>query len=344
MIYSFAVKTKSHTIMKKFLLAILLIGGFYTARAQCNELFISEYVEGSNNNKAIELYNPTNAAINFNNNYRLVRWDNGSTTADQNAAKYVNLGVNTIPAYGTFVIVLDKRDPTKTGIDTMVNPALQAKADTFLNPVYATNNTMYFNGDDAMSLQKYNGASWSDIDIFGLIGERPLNGNGTTSPVGGWTATPNYHDGQGTYWSRDHSLIRKSTITQGVSVNPGIAYNIPGDFNPSVQWDSLPVNTFTSLGSHNSSCNPPTSIKQIESGNSIKLFPNPVIAQQVSITSGRGIEKVEIFNTLGQAVFTNKINSLNEVTVNTKDFPAGIYLVGVTTEINGLSYFKIIIQ
>ena len=29
----------------------------------CTDLFISEYIEGSYNNKAIELYNPTNEAI-----------------------------------------------------------------------------------------------------------------------------------------------------------------------------------------------------------------------------------------------------------------------------------------
>ncbi len=29
------------------------------------DIFISEYVEGSSNNKAIELYNPTDTEINF---------------------------------------------------------------------------------------------------------------------------------------------------------------------------------------------------------------------------------------------------------------------------------------
>ena len=35
-----------------------------SAFSQCNDLFISEYVEGSGNNKALEIYNPTNEAIN----------------------------------------------------------------------------------------------------------------------------------------------------------------------------------------------------------------------------------------------------------------------------------------
>jgi hypothetical protein len=31
--------------------------------AQCSDLFISEYVEGSGNNKAIEIYNPSTNSI-----------------------------------------------------------------------------------------------------------------------------------------------------------------------------------------------------------------------------------------------------------------------------------------
>ena len=37
------------------------------ANAQdCTELFISEYVEGSHNNKALEIYNPTDTDIDLN--------------------------------------------------------------------------------------------------------------------------------------------------------------------------------------------------------------------------------------------------------------------------------------
>lgn len=39
----------------------------------CSDLFISEYVEGSYNNKAIEIYNPTNQPVNLS-DYQLVRY------------------------------------------------------------------------------------------------------------------------------------------------------------------------------------------------------------------------------------------------------------------------------
>ena len=53
--------------MKKTLLFIgALTFGANLAQAQtCSEIFISEYVEGSGNDKAIELYNPTANSINL---------------------------------------------------------------------------------------------------------------------------------------------------------------------------------------------------------------------------------------------------------------------------------------
>ena len=48
--------------------------------AQCDELFISEYVEGSGNNKALEIYNPTASAIDLS-GYRIERFSNGSGTS-----------------------------------------------------------------------------------------------------------------------------------------------------------------------------------------------------------------------------------------------------------------------
>ncbi len=49
------------------LLLCLLSTFFITpfALAQPTELFISEYIEGSSNNKAIEIYNGTGAAVNL---------------------------------------------------------------------------------------------------------------------------------------------------------------------------------------------------------------------------------------------------------------------------------------
>ena len=48
---------------------------------ECVEIFISEYVEGWSNNKAIELYNPTDEDVDLS-NYRLERYSNGPSAYD----------------------------------------------------------------------------------------------------------------------------------------------------------------------------------------------------------------------------------------------------------------------
>jgi predicted extracellular nuclease len=86
---------------------LLLIALTYTSAAygQCSDLFISEYVEGNLFNKAIELYNPTPYAIDLS-NYRLIRWDNGSTDADLPGGDGVLNLVGTINAYSTHVMAI----------------------------------------------------------------------------------------------------------------------------------------------------------------------------------------------------------------------------------------------
>ncbi|HAI16606.1 MAG: hypothetical protein CMP05_02565 [Xanthomarina sp.] len=109
----------------------------------CTELFISEYVEGSSNNKYIEIYNPTNSAINLS-GYSLELYSNGSATASSTE----NLS-GTIPAYGTIVYANNL-------------------ATIYAGTVTVTN-VCNFNGDDAIAL--LNGSSY--IDIIGTIGEDP---------------------------------------------------------------------------------------------------------------------------------------------------------------------------
>src|ERR1041384_4153054 len=76
------------TKFSRWLLTFLIITTYYagaTLRVQAarpTELFFSEYVEGSSNNKALELFNGTGAPINLAaNNYSIQFFFNGATTA-----------------------------------------------------------------------------------------------------------------------------------------------------------------------------------------------------------------------------------------------------------------------
>lgn len=115
--------------------------------APCTDLFISEYLEGSGNNKAIEIYNPTASAINLS-DYELRQYNNGDSTFT-----YSLVLSGSIPAYGTYVI--------ENSSETL---GIVANLST-------NSNVMTFNGDDAISLYKISEAK--NIDVIGQIGTDP---------------------------------------------------------------------------------------------------------------------------------------------------------------------------
>jgi hypothetical protein len=274
--------------MKKLLFVLLIIGFTFHLNSQqtfCSELFISEYVEGWSNNKAIEIYNPTSSTIDLS-QYFIASYRNGFDTIT---------GVNSIQLNGfiaphdVYVAVLDKRNPLGTGQEAPVWDSLQARADGFYCPNFADNNAFYWNGNDAIILGK--GVLPSDqsleinslsvigfqiVDVFGKIGENPANATGVSSGQdGAWSTVFPHNSGLGVLVTKDHSLIRKNTVLNGVTANPSF-------FDPLLQYDSIPAVTYIidangdtlfntsgnpiqfgnwfSLGSHNCFC---TSISNI---------------------------------------------------------------------------------
>ena len=227
---------------KHLLLAAFAVATLGTNAQDCSDLFISEYVEGSGNNKAIEIYNPTDAPIDLS-LYQMGRFRDGS-----GSPMLLSLS-GTIGSYGTYVVALDKRDQNGTGNEAPIDAALEAVADTFVNPVYVqANSPFYFNGDDAFGLFKGDGTEI--VDLFGKIGEDP----GTA-----WS------DENGTWWTNDHTLIRKATVVSGVTTNPA-------EFLVQTEWDSLPENTFSELGMHTCDCQ--TLGVEDDEVSQFNMFPN----------------------------------------------------------------------
>ena len=99
--------------MKNLLFLLVCLFGFSMLKAQnpptaCSDLFFSEYLEGSNNNKAIELYNPTTSDVSLD-NYSLGSNYNG--TPYWSILKFPQGAV--VKSRKTYVLILDKRDTTK---------------------------------------------------------------------------------------------------------------------------------------------------------------------------------------------------------------------------------------
>jgi hypothetical protein len=290
--------------MKKALLLSLISFNCLIAFSQaCGDIFISEYVEGTNNNKAIELYNPTNTTIDLGAGYYQMGRDRDGAG---NPMLMAITGI--MPPYSVRVFALDKRDPNGTGNEIPLDSALINLADTFLNPVYVQSNSpMYFNGDDAFVLIK---GTATILDIIGKIGEDP--GEAWYVPSDPTTR----------YWTRDQTLIRKNEIQQGVTTNPSV-------FDPSLEWDSLEVNTYTQLGQHFCLCGD-ASINRINTQNEFSYFPNPIDNQLLVIKSSAEMASYRLLTSAGQVVAQEKFANYSfNVNVTLPESAAGVYYLEV---------------
>lgn len=111
----------------------------------CHNLFFSEYIEGSSNNKALELYNPTPTAIDLS-NYTINKYNNGAATPTESETLSGMLQAGT-----SYVIA-------------------HAQADSDIQNVADHVSTItFFNGDDALEL--VHGST--PIDVIGEIGTDP---------------------------------------------------------------------------------------------------------------------------------------------------------------------------
>lgn len=304
--------------MKKIVLFALTLSASasFGQVSDCSELFISEYVEGWSNNKALEIFNPTNATIDLS-QYMVIRYSNGATTAT--AANAVQLS-GTIAPSDVFVAVLEKLDPNGTGQEAPIWDSLQARADGYFCPVYNTSNAFYWNGNDAVVLAKgtiNNIAGAVAVDIFGKIGE---------DPGVGWTTAFPYTSG-GVVVTADHSLIRKATVLKG-ETNPTISF-----FNPLDQYDSIPAvveiggqtyGNWFSLGEHSCDC-PTASVDEVADKPSISVYPNPSNGE--FFVKGDFTE-IRVLNALGQEVVTVSNNTKPIAVINLGD-KRGVYFVKV---------------
>jgi uncharacterized protein len=129
------------------------------AGAASTDLFFSEYIEGSSNNKALEIFNGTGAPVNLTTGlYSVAMFFNGSSSPGLT----INLN-GTVQPGDVFVVAQASADPV-----------ILAQADQ-------RSSAGWFNGDDAVVLFK--GAT--RLDVIGQIGVQPVPewGTGLTSTM-----------------------------------------------------------------------------------------------------------------------------------------------------------------
>jgi len=134
--------------MKKIYSLFIAVMAITAASAQCADLFFSEYLEGSSNNKALEIYNPTATPINLS-TYKIVQYN---VNAQGVYGQVYVLGLKgTIAAGGVYVVC-------NNGATNFV----KSKADSV-----TTNSVLSFNGNDRLDL--INGTD--TLDRIGVLGE-----------------------------------------------------------------------------------------------------------------------------------------------------------------------------
>jgi Lamin Tail Domain/Secretion system C-terminal sorting domain len=182
------------------------------ASLAANNLLITEYVEGTGNNKYLELYNGTCDSVDLT-NYAIKAYHNG-----------VNVPTFTLALSGTLA-------PNATYVIANTNATIWSGT-----PNLITNN-LAFNGNDALEL--YNTATSTTVDIFGSIGYDPgaaWKDATVGSPTLGWS-------------TENKTLVRKSCVYSGIDTRTDLT-GISGFKTLTTEWDTLAVNTVSGLGSH----------------------------------------------------------------------------------------------
>ena len=366
--------------MKKALLfaSFILFANLLSAQTtDCSDLFFSEYVEGYANNKTVEIYNPTNAAINLS-GYSLVRFKNGLTAV--NDQLFIQLPDEMLAAHDVFIVTVDLTDmsqwnsqydkPVWNGtnvIDTLFDSVtelpildddgnvvfgpqydmgsalfdatlydekydLQGKTDLFLCPDYDTNNTMYFNGNDAVALMK--GTDTTDpsklVDVIGVIGENPES----TIMEDAWV------DADGFWLTKDRTLVRNADVTGGRNALTDVLFQSGGTF-VGEGWTSNFKNDFSHLGAHESACSSTSTTDFNEVP--FNMFPNPTNGL-LTIEAEESMHAVSVYNLMGQKMMNETYDGYGVVSVNLKDLAPGMYTVNLTFNDNKVSVQKLIVE
>ncbi len=235
-----------------------------------NNLFISEYIEGTSNNKGIEIVNLTGSSVNLS-AYDLRKQTNGSGSWSSPLSLSGTLSNGDV-----FVVV-----------HSSANSTLKAVADLTSTAV------MNFNGNDPIGLF-HNGTL---IDIVGTF-------NGGSSS-----------------FAANKTLVRKSNV-----LNPNTTYTTS-------EWTVYSRNTFTYLGSHNTSG---TRLLPLPLA-AIKVYPNPSFGD-LNIDILNDIEdsySIRVIDYLGRIVLqknTNRVQYQQQVNLQLQQLDNGIYFIHIKGE------------
>lgn len=208
----------TNNMLKQGLLAMLvMLVSAGSALAQ-QSLFFSEYIEGGGNNKAFEIYNPTDAAIDLG-NYIVLGNYNGNPFNDT-----LRFPIGTmLESMNVYVVAhADANELITAEADSLVQNPFEGGS------LYIT----VFNGDDARALVHIEGTDSTIIDMFGTSEEDPGSGWDVAGVSNG---------------TKDRTLVRKAFIKQG-NPTPLASFGVG---MMSSEWEVYEKDDLTHIGAHN---------------------------------------------------------------------------------------------
>lgn len=201
--------------MKHIYLLLFSLFCAISVSAQCDELFISEYIHAGFNNRAVEIYNPTSEPVDLS-QYMIGRYSNGATSPFHGVQIQSPLGDIILDPYSTFVAVIDKRDADGCGfeepvldgyvvLDTLFDeqtgePVTNSLGEPLLNIQFEG---IVCNGDSSIGVL-YGDTYYEEYDLAGKA-------DGFFTPV--------YDQNQAMYWNGNDAVC----LVKGTSVEAGFA-------------------------------------------------------------------------------------------------------------------------
>ena len=255
-------------------------------------LFYSEYAEGSGNNKYFEIYNPTSEEVDLY-YYAFTNVSNGS---DDGLYEYWNNFADSavIPPNSVYVVMHGSADESIT-----------SQADEL--------RILYHNGNDGQALVYGTEDDYIILDMIGDFDDDPGDG----WDVAGVTNA-----------TKDHTLVRKSSICQGNTDFSSSA----GTTTDDSEWIVYDNNTWDYVGSHTQEDDACNSLSNTENEfPEVSIYPNPANSGIIYIQSTlQGLKQIKLFNLSGKKIMDRAIigNSLD-----ISSFNSGFYILKVT--ING---------
>jgi hypothetical protein len=138
-------------------------------------------------------------------------------------------------------------------------------------------------------------------------------------------------------WTENQTLVRKPSVRNGVKDNPEV-------FMVHMEWDSLPQNTFDSLGFHHCDCNT-SSIGERDTETSVTIYPNPVSSNEFRLSSEVPFTNIEVITLAGKPVQNTFLSApVFEYNFVLDRKLSGVYFVRLTLENGRIATRKLIFK